>query len=516
MRSMRQMYEDIEASIDCEPTFDAVYLKTAEIGTQKIYGYLNYPGWKPQYFGTKNAKKSKWFQKFLECYPHYKQGDLNYKWIFTNPVNLLRAAAKFGTDRKAHMNYNILNDAVAAMVKHVLGPMIDSCDILTPDQIPYVASSSTGPVGKYLHSGDKGDFYNKYHDWWQPYWDSAHLVDYLEVWKEFGKEEEVKYQKWVDDDIRSICSPSPLLSMFGSCLEQDFNKKYMKQVFGIGWSKWYRGVNKLADKLKNNNERGDAKKWDRSMVRLAFAVIFYYRWKSLRSEYRTKENFMRLLYATRQKVNTLRVLPNLQLLLKDEKNPSGSWSTSTDNDLWHRTIRIYTWCKLTGLPADDYFKHCSLVTYGDDYVESSDDFALNNGYIAEAKVECYAECGVELVLESPSYIRGPEGVEFLGGKIIKTPHGYAMVPARPDKIYVSLYEPPRDETLNLALTRAAQLWVESAFCPHNESMLKDYVQFLQQHGAHLVDDPMSVLGVKLNKIPTRRSMMKLWFGDESR
>jgi len=515
IESLRYFYDHFWYTINDYPNHEGFYLKPDEIGNQIIGGYHDGSILPPVYANPeRQPRPSPFFLQFLHKNPHFAKAKLNYGWIFANPKNLPMSAAKFGQSRDTNINMNVLVNVVETMLRSYLAPLRDSCRKLHPNQLKIVTDTTTGVMGKYFNVRRKGDFLLKFHDYILPFCDHADELNFVDVWREFAKEEPVKLSKLESDDIRSICASPVLLGTMGAMYEQDFNHKYSQSVFGIGWSKWYGGVNRLAHSLNGWNERGDAKKWDRSMIALSFAVIFYYRWMCLTSDERTPVNYKNMVYLHRQKMHTARILPSGQILVKKDKNPSGSWSTSYDNDLWHRTIRLYSWCILTGLPCEDYFSHCFLATYGDDYVESSDQFAIEHGYVADAKVGVYLDLGVELVLETPTYIRGPVGVEFLGGLIKKYGNDYIMVPSRPDKIYTALYYPPKKENLNLAFSRALQLYLESYFCETNSQMLYAYTKFLLESGARYVDTGED-FGVSVNA-EMLYTAKHLWLGYEGR
>jgi len=494
-------------------------LDSKEIGSQVLRGF--YVSSISQTFTSKKVtsgdyvgRRCPFYDQFLRENPGFRDPRPGFYPIKSNVFNVCKAASLFGDIDKDFLhdiNLPILCEAVQSFLDGPLRKINGFCKIWDAGAVRMKASTSGGFMSKDFDLRSKSDFIATHGDLVYPYWNTFHKSSFIELWREFGKEELTKESKFNADDIRTIiCSP-PLLYYAGMMAEGHFNDLYHTvHDVGIGWSKFYGGVDKLVRRLSGYNERGDVWKWDRHMQYISMCVCQYVRWECLSDEYKTYDNWLRFKRLLYEKVFTLRVLPNAQIIQKLDGNSTGSWSTSTDNDVWHQILRRYVYRLLTDMPCSTYTKHVVLTSYADDYVEDSDDFILNHGYLPDLKVAEFAKMGMKLILEDPPFIKGPLGVEFLGGRVIFRNGHYVMEPCRPGKFQAALIWPDKREDLNLALQRVTALWSESFGDEILFSKIGVFREWLINHGASLPENAPSEF-LRLRK---KEDVAKLWFGQE--
>jgi hypothetical protein len=203
----------------------------------------------------------------------------------------------------------------------------------------------------------------------------------------------------------------------------------------VGMTRTSGGFNKLGRRLDKLpwKTMNDAIQYDASLIALGFAVVFWVRWVCFKPQYRTKENFLRLVYIYVAKVHSLIFLPNGQLIATALGNNSGQGATTPDNSIWHVFILLllgvrYCVARAIAVTLPVVMMNFIHSTYGDDQVGShSEDvqqWMLSSGGPREVFVKLYQDVGISVHADEFVCSRSLEGLKFIGGIFKKTPYGW--------------------------------------------------------------------------------------------
>lgn len=409
------------------------------------------------------------------------------------------------------------------------GPHVEGYRIIEFDEVEIQHATTPGiPYKWYVRT--KADAMKAFAPDIVSFWNDAHKLCPNVYWHNFVKTELLPTAKLDVDDVRSITGPDIAYHFSVSRMSQDFNHRMYEAVdsfstaSALGFNKFEGGLNRLADKVNElpYKEEADMSKYDARQARWLRMMCCYFRWKMLRQEDKTEENWMRLVYYYSQAIDSKLVLGMGWVLGTDHGMKSGDTNTSADNTLIHFIVLSLAYIRLVSDDYGHFKRNVRPFLYGDDELLSMSDEVVHL-FSAEHRAPIYEECGIHLKVEAAKLSHTLEGLSFLGNKFVfdHTFNVYVGVPVKPRKTIASLLKPPSKLTPGQTLTRAVGLLMESVWHKENRDLIHGFIQYLVKRGVEMdlrindssEEDTFDLSRFK-GRVPTVGAIMRLWTGLE--
>nr|WKV34553.1 MAG: RNA-dependent RNA polymerase [Riboviria sp.] len=199
------------------------------------------------------------------------------------------------------------------------------------------------------------------------------------LWWCFLKQETLKKKKVEDNDIRMILCTDPVFTRIGAAFEQDQNER-MKSLTEthyaqVGWTPFFGGLHKRLKRLEKVGSQYVEMDWTRfdgTIPEEVFMHIKNMRYHFLADDY--KSDRIRDLHDwyCYNLVHKLILLPTGEVTEVHKGNPSGQYSTTTDNNMVNVFLTAfeiaYLYKKQFGcVPDVDWWReNIDMLCYGDD------------------------------------------------------------------------------------------------------------------------------------------------------
>ncbi len=304
-------------------------------------------------------------------------------------------------------------------------PLRDSCPIKELVDVEYNPDATVALCGEILGSRTKDDMVLHNWDSIELFWERAHLINQMTLWKLFGKVEFLKKAKLENRDIRSILTIPVELFFSTAAMCQSMNEKMCEPTFfkttpskhGIDLLKG--GFSELLRTLTFSKPfhviQGDCSKWDSRCMPFLLEMckkLRYHCWD--KKNMSPKEWHQRMDYYYGEIIRTYFYTPSGEVFMKNLGQPSGTVSTTDDNIIMHLYVLCYAWRKLFGRSLFiDYHDHVRMAIYADDHLFTvSDDRRAFCSF--ETRRTIYEHFGLILKLDDDKVSQTFEGHTFLG------------------------------------------------------------------------------------------------------
>lgn len=400
--------------------------------------------------------------------------------------------AKYGKDTPS-----LTDDQIFAMreawtyVEQEFGPYMCNARILTAAEAmdKLDPTTSSGPPFNNFYPL-KGELFKDedFRSWIEEDWNRlASDENWTCLFSNSLKEEVRDASKLEQKSQRTFLASGADATVHGTRLFVDMNEKFYDSALGtssvVGMSPFRGNWQKLYDRLKvfPNGYDIDGKQYDSSLRAWLLWGCCAFRFKMLRPEERTKDNFKRFQTFYRNLIHTLVVAPDGELMLKQLGNPSGSVNTISDNTLILAFLLAYTWIRKAPKMMcnyDNYREHLEKALQGDDNTWTVSDLA-HQFFNAKSVMECWGELGVTATtdVETPRPI---DQLKFLSASFGKV-NGDVVPVYDYDKLVNSLYYCPSEKhnpivTLNRAAALRMVGWYNSQFRTVVDGLILDLIE----------------------------------------
>lgn len=188
--------------------------------------------------------------------------------------------------------------------------------------------------------------------WLEQDWERlANDPNWTSVWVNSLKEELRPWEKLEQNSLRTFTAGSIDMTVHGNRLFADMNEKlyasHLRSASTVGWAPMFGNWHRLMQKLGvfPNGYALDESQYDSSLRAYLMWACARLRWRMLRPEDQTVENFNRLRTIYRNIVNSLILTQDGVLVMKLGGNPSGSINTISDNTLILYALKSYAWIR---------------------------------------------------------------------------------------------------------------------------------------------------------------------------
>jgi len=283
----------------------------------------------------------------------------------------------------------------------------------------------------------------------------------------------------------------------------------------LGFSPLKGGWNDLFKKLKKF-QRGfalDESQYDSSLRAYLMWNCAEFRWKMLRAEDQTEDNYNRLRNYYRNLINTLILTSEGVFVMKLGGNPSGSVNTITDNTLILYVLLAFAW--VMNAPEEKrtyeaFEAYTSKALVGDDNTFTVSEEAIGF-FNAKSIIPTWAEIGITTTTDSLEP-RPVEELDFLSAHTVFV-DGCAVPLYARDKLLTSLLYSRFPNDPAYTLTRATALqrvaWADVPM----RNYLQEFVSWLIEEYDHVLYDEPTWKMAK-NQIPLDQELKALFLGKE--
>lgn len=362
------------------------------------------------------------------------------------------------------------------------------------------------------------------------FWEQGHKIGADLFWHNFVKTELLPTHKLEKDNVRSITGPDIAFHYSYCRMVQDFNHRmydsieHLNTCSALGFNKFEGGINRLAKKMNKHphKEEADMSKYDARQPRWLRMMCMAFRWRMLRPEDKTDENFRRLTYYYMQSIESKVVLGSGYVMEINHGMKSGDPNTSVDNTLIHFIVLAYSYMNLVSEDYTHFKEHLEAMLYGDDELLSMSDL-IEDQFSADKRSPFYEKCGVHLTVESVNRSDSLSGMTFLGNRFMWLNRFgvYVGVPVNPRKTLASVLKPPNKLDAGQSLTRAVALLMECYWEHDSRELLHQYVRWLVRKGVKMdlsvgftSDGDYYDLSRFGGQVPTLRRIEQLWLGHQ--
>jgi len=329
------------------------------------------------------------------------------------------------------------------------------------------------------------------------------------------------------------------------CLDQNnkFYRANTKTASFVGGSKFRKGFDSAYRKLARhpNGFALDETDYDACVHRRALWSIARFRFKMLRVEDRTPENWIRMKNVYQQIINSMIVLEDGTVVFKDTGNPSGSANTVVDNtlvlymDLAYAWVKLYTknvdlrrtwelehkedlteaeWDELnasmkTVLSYSHFKSNVELLLYGDDNTFTVSDDCIS-WFNARNIIEVWATIGIRTKTDCLDP-RPFHELDFLSQRVLKFKGTWLPYPD-PDSIINSLYHKTNSDDNRWHLLRAFALRNECWAHKPTRQLLQGYIDWMWQTRGETLNGILSILGT--NAKVTMENICSVYMTDD--
>jgi len=256
------------------------------------------------------------------------------------------------------------------------------------------------------------------------------------------------------------------------------------------WDKLHRKLN-----VFKNGYALDESQFDSSLRRFLILGCASLRWKFYAPEFKTPENFQRLITYYRNIISTLVITPEGIMVMKKLGMPSGCVNTVTDNTLILHTMLAYAW--IMNAPVEyntyhDFNDHTAKALLGDDntWTVSDESHVFFNGV---SVIETWKTLGITTTTDSLKP-RVAADLDFLSAHTVFI-KGCAVPLYSRDKLMTSLlFAPQKHITPATTLQRCTNLlqigWTDLPFRKFCRALIE---WLLQEYDHVLIDDPRWII-----------------------
>jgi len=464
------------------------------------------------------SKREKLDLGFMNSYPSQMYD--KYKWMFPDNDMVNKATLRFDEVLSVDASPDDAG-ATFALLLEVFSPLLDSCDVLLPHDVKINHKSACGP--NYEYGGTKtGELIKNYPKEFSDCWFYAHKHNFPMYWKASGKIEMLSNKKLEDRDCRTFLFPDAPHRFSGQRMTQNFNVKMgaLKNHWSkIGFDRTHGGFATLGEEFSAEWKyffEGDLKKWDARMCRFLLMVCMYLRWCCYKPEYRTLDNWERLVYQYKNKIKSMIFLPTGQCVFVDHGNKSGQDSTSYDNTIAHIFIYLYearfVMLEMNLEPTWNNIKvHLGLGLYGDDSLGGTskafyDSVFRSHGSLVNWLTAMYTRWGMIFKTAECKVQTSLEGLKFIGGIFKRCPYGWAHT-FNVERAMCAMVRALDNPKPNATWSKYVSLLALMAFEPERHQIRS----WMQKWLANL---PPSVV-LENSYIPSDYDLYVFWFGWES-
>lgn len=223
-------------------------------------------------------------------------------------------------------------------------------------------------------------------------------------WTALLKDELRLKEKVVMHKTRLFTAGSTEHAVIGDRLCLDFNLKFysscLKSFSAVGMSPYKRGFDILRRKLRSRGfehlEALDISNFDGSVFAELLWEVCRFRFEMFAIEDRTQDNWNRLVNWYYDSINSIMVLQDGSLVMKDHGQPSGTINTVVDNTLINFIYFAFCWLWNGGPDSyDTFMEEVIAVLYGDDNTYTYSDFA--KAFVSGEKVaQAMKSLGIEV------------------------------------------------------------------------------------------------------------------------
>lgn len=339
---------------------------------------------------------------------------------------------KTGLNRNREGNMEYFEEIVYFLMDLIL-PWMDTRTMEFPDIVNQMRGGSSAG---FLTPGNKNDAFAKYFDDVEYYFHHPRqfFFDNTVLWTVVGKDEVRLKEK----EPRTYSFPDLIFTMLLQKYTIMQNKSLMENwkqtpfAVGITENDWTDLIDKLETLQPKKWVMWDASRYDRSIPTEAMEAVFILR-SVCHSE--TDKDTLAMIYSTI--INRLNLLPNGEIYLTQNGNPSGQANTTIDNCIAHVYIWATMWCKYTGSidGFEKWLKDHGWIVYGDDGLMIS----LNDwdeAFFSAIEEKLWTEVTGSTV--SFFITDDPSAISFLGKHPIKVNGVWRSKPSEPAKNLMSL------------------------------------------------------------------------------
>jgi len=402
------------------------------------------------------------------------------------------------------------------------GPYVEGYRVLDFEEVEIQGATTPGIPYKWFYR-KKRDVIEKCPDEFHSFWAHAHEIGYPVVWHNFVKEELLPTTKLEENNVRSITGPDvAYFASFGR-LCQDFNKRLydacLSTASTLGFNKFEGGLNRIAEYINfhPHKEEADMSKFDARQVAWIRRLCMKFRWRMLKPEDQTRENWRRLEYYYSQAINSYLVTGLGFVLHADHGMKSGDVNTTPDNTLIHFLALAYAYIKNVSRDYYHFRSNVRVCLYGDDELISMSDEVVDR-FCASARAPHYEACGIHFKVEATRESLRLEGLTFLGNRFKRDSNGHWVgEPVDPRKLVASALKPLKKQTPGQSMARVIALSVEGYWNNWSRKILWGFVQYMLAKGVQPDPDieceevEPELIGMT-RQVPTLRKIRSLWLG----
>jgi hypothetical protein len=347
------------------------------------------------------------------------------------------------------------------------------------------------------------------------YWDELATFDgirpiYRPIWTCAEKVELRSSEKLDENKIRTFTASPIEHSVTNNRLFLDMNNRFYNSHDStwsfVGGNKFMQGWNRLYARLSKhpNSAEFDVSSHDFSCFKRCMMDIARMRYDFLRESDKTPENYNRTMGVYESIVNSVIVLENGELIMKNTGNPSGCTSTVVDNTFCLFKWFAYTWLVLVARYFGtsnvktrdnancvdlanriydkpifggyiDYMTHVECALFGDDNTNSVSD-EVKAWYSIDNICEVMATLGVKITSEHKTYVPLKQ-LSFLSQSFAE--HKSCMLPCpETNKVLCSLLYASAYDDVRWHLLRANALLLNSWANLELRRTIREYIQYL--------------------------------------
>jgi len=402
-----------------------------------------------------------------------------------------------------------------AFLDSTIGPFVRGWDVLHPDHITTVRSSSPGfPFD--LTYFNKGEVYDQ-HDFDQSWIDLAKPEDYFCLWSCFIKQELLPLDKIAAREARIVLVPPADFAQMQARLSQDFNRRMNSAPKSTSWNmlgfnKFSGGFQTLAQKLPRKFliHPGDVSAYDAKLhTNLRLCAL---RFRLRMAKEKSKDFVMRMINMYKTCTVSYILMPDGFVLLKFHGMDSGDINTSNDDSLCHAWFWAYIYCVDISSSLSQFAKQVVLNIYNDDnchFIHPN----VASVWTVERLTSWYKKFGWDY--KDAEYHTTLEGVTFLGSKFHKLHDTFVPV-GDFEKSLDSLTWPGRNEIpKGFSLLRVIAIYINCFYHP-KAYLLRQIIDSYVRDGIKPSGTAKELreLKVHIDYVPTDQLIRKWYSGAE--
>lgn len=435
-----------------------------------------------------------------------------------------KAVSRYGLPTREEPPSDHEQDRLLQWMELEFGPYVEGYRVLEAEEVDVQGGTTPGIPYKW-YKRTKRETVKEYSTDIIVFWEYAHRIKQPVIWHNFVKEELLEQQKLDEDNARSITGPDVAYFICFSRMVQDFNHKLyeacLKTSSALGFNKFGGGLSRIAEKINRHphKEEADMSKYDARQAVWIRKLVMLFRWRMMREEDKTLENWERLSYYYDQAINSYLALGLGYVLHAAHGMKSGDPNTTPDNTLIHFIVLALSYMRNVSSDYSHFKRNVEALLYGDDELISMSSEVVDR-FCASERAPHYESCGVHFKVEQTVESLSLEGLTFLGNRFKRDGNGnWVGTPTNPRKTLASALKPLRKQTPGQSLVRAIALLCEGYWDSHVREILWGYVQWCLKRGIEpdtsaYDDDVQNDLMSFCGTLPTLRKIRMLWLGHQ--